>query len=73
VKPFECVGGPEEVIAAFFLVQSRGNFSSSLAMKLFEATIASKYPSPSEMIDSVLQSTENHVIPEEYVSVYEAF
>jgi hypothetical protein len=36
VKPFECVGTPDEVKAAFYLAYKKGEYNDTAIMKLFE-------------------------------------
>jgi hypothetical protein len=36
IKPFECVGTPEETKAALWLTKEKGEFADTLVMKMFE-------------------------------------
>lgn len=62
-KPFECVGTPEEVKAAFHLIQKRGDFDGTPVMKLFTEKKAKA------MLDEAMKPSDDHAIPEEFLSL----
>ncbi|HRN71069.1 MAG TPA: endonuclease domain-containing protein, partial [Candidatus Woesebacteria bacterium] len=39
VKPFECVGTPEEVLLAFYKTYTKGEYNNSIVMKMFESEV----------------------------------
>jgi 7-cyano-7-deazaguanine synthase in queuosine biosynthesis len=39
IKPFECVGEPEEVLAAFVMAHKRGDFADDIVMKWFASEL----------------------------------
>ncbi len=66
MKPFECVGEFEEVIAAFALIHGRGEYDDSPIMKWFEADIMSSRKDIDALIDHALTLSTEHSMPEEY-------
>jgi len=62
-KPFECVGTPEEVKAAFLLIQKRGEFEGTPIMKLFTEKKAQA------MLDEAMESSDDHAIPKEFLTL----
>lgn len=62
-KPFECVGTPEEVKAAFHLIQKRGDFDGTPVMKLFTEKKVEA------MLADAMKSSDDHAIPEEFLSL----
>ncbi len=62
-KPFECVGTPEEVKAAFLLIQKRGDFDGTPVMKLFTEKKAQA------MLNEAMEPSDDHAIPKEYLSL----
>ena len=45
-KPFECVGTPDEVSAAFLLTRKRGDLEDTAMMQVFEAEVFPKIKIP---------------------------
>lgn len=66
MKPFECVGEFEEVIAAFALIHGRGEYDDSPIMKWFEADVMSSRKDIDALIDHALTLSTEHSMPEEY-------
>lgn len=62
-KPFECVGTPEEVKAAFLFIQKRGEFEGTPIMKLFTEKKAQA------MLDEAMESSDDHAIPKEFLTL----
>ncbi len=62
-KPFECVGTPEEVKAAFLLIQKRGDFDGTPVMKLFTEKKAQA------MLNEAMEPSDDHAIPKKYLSL----
>ncbi|MBI1908165.1 endonuclease domain-containing protein [Candidatus Uhrbacteria bacterium] len=64
IKPFECVGEPDEVKAAFVLAQARGDFAGDAVMEWFAAAGDSNVD-----IDAVLAPSRDHAIPDDYATL----
>lgn len=69
MKPFECVGEFEEVIAAFALIHGRGEYEDSPIMKWFEAEVMSTRKDIDSLIDRALTLSKEHSMPEEYAQL----
>ncbi len=69
MKPFECVGEFEEVIAAFALIHGRGEYEDSPIMKWFEAEVMSSRKDIDALIDRALTLSKEHSMPEEYAQL----
>ncbi|HCC83418.1 TPA: hypothetical protein DEP96_01050 [Candidatus Uhrbacteria bacterium] len=72
IKPFECVGEPDEVLAAFVLAQRRGDFAEDVIMRWFVTDILPTKNNVEENIEEVLRPSNEQAMPEEYTKlVYE--
>ncbi len=69
MKPFECVGEFEEVIAAFALIHGRGEYEDSPMMKWFEADVMSSRKDIDALINRALTLSTEHSLPEEYAQL----
>lgn len=63
IKPFECVGTPEETQQAFALAHERGGYDETEAMKLFLARFGTKLPA---LISQKNNGGSNRLIPERF-------
>lgn len=70
-KPLECVGTPDEVKAALFLIARKGEFSGSPVVKMFETDVAGSLREPDRLIDEVLAPSADHCIPPTFRSIVE--
>ncbi|MFH1444579.1 MAG: endonuclease domain-containing protein [Candidatus Peregrinibacteria bacterium] len=68
-KPFECVGTPEETIAAFLLAHERGDLDQSKAMKLFVEHVLPTLKQPKKIIEEALKPSSEHCIPAPFSSL----
>lgn len=64
IKPFECVGEPDEVKVALVLAKRRGDFADSVVMDWFSTEMNEDVD-----IDAVLAPSGEHAMPEEYVAL----
>ncbi|MBI2524056.1 endonuclease domain-containing protein, partial [Candidatus Peregrinibacteria bacterium] len=69
VKPFECVGTPEETKAAFLLARERGEFNDTPAMQLFFERELPHITDTTKNIQAALDPTVDHAIPPAYSTV----
>jgi hypothetical protein len=68
-KPFECVGTPDESKAAFLLAHKRGELEETAIMKMFLQDVMPTIKDPEGLIKSVLTSSPEHAIPENFTSL----
>ncbi|OIO53059.1 hypothetical protein AUJ46_06085 [Candidatus Peregrinibacteria bacterium CG1_02_54_53] len=68
-KPFECVGTPEETIAAFLLAHERGDLNRSKAMKLFLEHVMPTLKQPKKLVEEVLKPSSDHCIPAAFTHI----
>ncbi len=66
-KPFECVGTPEETVAAFILAHRKGEWDDTAAMQYFLKEALPKIPDPDAVVKDVLTASEDHVIPAQFM------
>ncbi len=66
MKPFECVGEYEEVIAAFALIEGRGEYDDSPVMQWFTVEVMTTRKDIDALIDHALTLSKEHAMPEEY-------
>ncbi|MEK9155137.1 MAG: endonuclease domain-containing protein [Patescibacteria group bacterium] len=69
MKPFECVGEFEEVIAAFALIHGRGEYDDSPIMRWFVNDVMNTRRDIDALIDRVLAVSSEHAMPEEYAQL----
>ncbi|MFA6017951.1 MAG: endonuclease domain-containing protein [Patescibacteria group bacterium] len=69
MKPFECVGEFEEVIAAFALIEGRGEYDDSPIMQWFVSEVMSVRKDIDALIDGALTLSRKHSMPEEYAKI----
>lgn len=69
VKPFECVGTPEETRAAFLLIRERGEFNDTPVMQLFFERELPHIPDIAKSIRTALDPTVDHAIPPLFATV----
>jgi hypothetical protein len=68
-KPFECVGTPEETIAAFLLAHQRGDFDDTVAMNMFMKDLLPTLKDRHALIEDALTPSKEHAIPLPYSSI----
>ncbi len=66
IKPFECVGTPEEMIAAFLLIRENGEYQDDVMMKIFEEQILPQLATPEKIVEEALRIEETTTMPEKY-------
>ncbi len=57
IKPFDCVGTPDEVKLAFYLAHKRGEFNKDIIMQMFEKEVLPKFKN-AEQLEKELLSEE---------------
>ena len=65
-KPFECVGTPEETVAAFLMAHKRGDLEQTAAMQMFLKEVLPKIRNAESLITDALTPSTEHRIPKEY-------
>ncbi len=66
MKPFECVGTPEETACAFLLIRARGDAAETPAMQMFVTEKLPFIASPEALLRGVLTPTTDHAIPPDF-------
>lgn len=69
IKPFDCVGTPEEVQAAFYLAMLRREYDNDIIMKLFQKEVLPKIENIDEISKEVFSISNKHRIPKEFQEV----
>ncbi len=69
IKPFECVGTPEETKAALFLAHKAGSFAGTPVMQMFEKEILPSMKKPEDLMHECFTPSEEHVTPKEFTNV----
>ncbi len=65
VKPFECVGTPEEVSLAFYKIYKKGEYTDSVVMKMFKENVLNLIKNPEETEHNLLTNSTD-LVPEEF-------
>lgn len=68
VKPFECVGTPDEVALAFYKVSVKGEYSGTVIMNMFEKEVLPKLNDVEKLEKEVLEDGED-LIPKEFENI----
>jgi hypothetical protein len=68
-KPFECVGTPDEVRAAFFLARKRGDLQDTVMMKIFETEVFPKIENLEALIQRELVAGGEDAIPKDFQNI----
>ncbi len=67
-KPFECVGTPEETIAAFLLAHERGDLDDTAAMQMFlKSDVFKKIKKPKQLIAKQFELGTRHLVPTQFL------
>jgi hypothetical protein len=69
IKPFDCVGTPEEVKAAFVLAKELGGYDGDVTMEFFEKHVLPKVEDVENMRQEVMSVGKSGIIPEEFNQV----
>jgi UDP-N-acetyl-alpha-D-muramoyl-L-alanyl-L-glutamate epimerase len=69
MKPFECVGEFEEVIAAFALIHGRGEYEDSVIMQWFIRDVMNTRRDIDALIDRALTLSPDHAMPQDYATL----
>lgn len=72
-KPFECVGEPEEYIAALLLVSRSREWQEDLVIKHFQSKVLSGTTEPDLIVKKALSFSERHVMPARYEAFLRAY
>jgi UDP-N-acetyl-alpha-D-muramoyl-L-alanyl-L-glutamate epimerase len=62
-KPFECVGIPDEVSAAFLLALQQPGWEDTPALQMFLTEMAPTIKNPKQLIQDTLELSDEHSIP----------
>ena len=66
IKPFECVGTPDETKAAFLLAHERGEWESSIAMKMFTEEVLPTIKDPGELITDIMEPLKSTIFDSKF-------
>lgn len=68
VKPFECVGTPEEVKLAFYKAHTKGEYTNSNVMKIFVNEVLPSLQNVTQLENEILATGED-LVPEEFKKI----
>lgn len=66
MKPFECVGEPDEVRAACFLMHKEKKFVGTPVMEMFVQDVLASIEDGDALVKKVLETKKEHCIPKQY-------
>lgn len=73
MKPFECVGTPEESIAAIHLARTAGRKLPHGTMTLFNRQVAARDLDPAAIAATALARSDLHALPARFLTVLDAY
>lgn len=65
IKPLDCVGTPEETLAALYLAHKRGEFSGTRVMNMFEKELLGDIADPDNHVRFIMEFGNADNIPED--------
>jgi hypothetical protein len=71
VKPFDCVGTPEEVKLAMLMAHKNGEYSQSPIMKMFTERFSADFDQIEKTSENLLSKNQGVVLPNKFEIVYE--
>ena len=69
IKPFECVGTPQEAALAFLLASKKDHYADTPAMRMFENEAKNRFPDMATLKSEVFTPSSEHLIPKEFLDV----
>lgn len=69
IKPFECVGTPEETTLALLLVEQKGEYTNDSLMDYFRKEVFPIITEPEKLQSELLSVTSDNIIPKEFRDV----
>ena len=67
IKPFECVGTPEETKAALYLAQKNGWSGESAVLKMFQTEVLPTIKDPEGLVEECMTPSKYHAIPKRFL------
>lgn len=71
VKPFECVGTPDEVKLALYFVGKKGEFNNDIIIRMFEKEVLPTIINIEQLKEDLLSISDRHCIPKEFRPIIE--
>jgi len=68
MKPFECVGTPEETQVAFYRASKKGEYHDDVVMQMFDDAFSKKFNSIVTMSECPVAPSSAHLIPKSFQS-----
>lgn len=72
-KPFECVGTPEEAVAAFLLASRNGRAVGAPAAAIFEEKVRPHIDDPDAIVREALAVRDDHGVPEPWLGMLRGY
>lgn len=73
IKPFDCVGTPEETRVAFYMAMKKEEYENDVVMKFFEKEVLPKIKNVDAISNKVFKLSDKHLIPKEFQKTYNNF
>lgn len=69
IKPFECVGTPEETYAALMLADEKDEWAETPVMKMFETEAIEKFKKADTVVEECLTPSTEHHLSEQFLKL----
>lgn len=73
LKPFECVGEPDEYLAALLLLSRKPEWQKDIAIKHFQTRVLPALTEPDLIVEKSLSFSDRHVMPARYEALLRAY
>lgn len=72
-KPFECVGEPDEYLAALLLLSRNAEWQEDVVIRQFQATVLPGVAEPDRIVEKALSFSDRHIMPARYEALLRAY
>ena len=69
IKPFDCVGTPDEVRVAFYLAMQKGEYTNDVSMQFFQKEVLPQTENIEQLQKQQFQKVAEHRIPKEFQNI----
>jgi UDP-N-acetyl-alpha-D-muramoyl-L-alanyl-L-glutamate epimerase len=72
-KPFECVGEPDEYLAALLLLSENPEWQEDIVVRHFQSAVLPDVTEPDRVVENTLSFSNRHIMPPRYEALLRAY